>query len=282
MSVTKQLPFSMRESAKTLAFLNKAEKELRRKRLLARLLPLVGIPIFLLNLLIASVNTLRLILPESLAEAFEAVPVLPALAAGMRGCFASRGAALAGLVWFVFLIPLAICGAIALGLWFCERKTEEKESSDGRPALSGNEAVDAKMLVERAETVYLLRADFPTHSVYAEACVLTVLLALPFALGFLRTAGEGVGATLQLTLMLFLLLVSLFAAYWLYVLLLFAFSKLLNLFYLAPSKWMLWELYHRVDVYWESVDPVEFSRRESLAEREAAQRREKWWNFSAK
>lgn len=279
MYVKQQPPFSMRESAKTLAFLTKAEKELRRKRLLSRLLPPVGTVIFLFNLLLASVNTVRLLLPETLSQLFDAVPVLPALAEGLRGCFSSIGSAVASLIWFVFLIPMAICGGIVLGLWLYERYRGEKSDETERPTLSGDEAADAKMLVERAETVYLLRADFPSWSVYREAAILTALLAIPFAIGFVRIAGEGVGATLQLTMMLFLLLVSVFALYWVYVLLLFAFSSALRLFYLAPGKWELWELYHRLDVYRESIDPAEFARRERQAEREAQQRRKKWWYF---
>lgn len=281
MYVKKEAPFTMRDSAKTLAFLCKAEKELKRKRLLSRLLPPVGTVLFMFNLLIASVNTIRFACGEELSKVLDEMPVLPALADGMQGCFSSWSGVIASMIWFVFLIPLAVCGLIVLGFFLYERYHKAPEGDEELPKLTGNEAKDARMLVERAETVYLLRGDFLNWSVYLEACILTALLALPLVIAFVRMAGEGVGATLQLTVVLFVLLVCLFGLYWLYVLLLWCFTKLLTLMYPVPDEWMFWELYHKLDVYWESVDPVEFSKREHLAARRAAQQENKWWRRTA-
>ena len=95
MYVKKEAPFTMRDSAKTLAFLCKAEKELKRKRLLSRLLPPVGTVLFMFNLLIASVNTIRFACGEELSKVLDEMPVLPALADGMQGCFSSWGGVIA-------------------------------------------------------------------------------------------------------------------------------------------------------------------------------------------
>ena len=94
---------------------------------------------------------------------------------------------------------------------------------------------------------------------------------MPLVIGVIRLAGE-TGAVLQIALYCLALIVVLFVFFWVYALLFKLFSLLNSLYYLSGDEWDYYQLYQRLDAYWESVDEDEFARRE---ERIRRQREEK-------
>ncbi|MBQ4566348.1 MAG: hypothetical protein IJA48_08355 [Oscillospiraceae bacterium] len=254
--------FLSKDMQPTWEFLVKRERRLRRNKLLCRIIQPVGGLIFLFNLLLATCNAVLFFLGDTFAEFFAAVPVLPGLVEGFpRG---SSGQVLGVFLWFAYLIPLAVCGLIfgvLLLLDFLKYK-------DVKEPLQGTEAECAKALVNKAETVYDLRKKIPTWSVYLETGIITALTAVPLVIGLIRVAGEGTGAVLQIALYCLALIVVLFVFFWVYALLFKAFSLLNSLYYLSGDEWDYYQLYQRLDAYWESVDEEEFSRREEKLRRQ--------------
>lgn len=264
MFIRKKEPFSVENTAETWNALVREERLLRRKRFLSRLLPPVGTVIFLFNLLLVTTCALRYLCGEKWAEYFELMPVLPKLAAPLLPSPNGWGSVAWFLGWFGFLIPLGICALTAAGFYVWDY-LKYKDSKLPRPE---NEAQCAKAMAYRAEALYEIRKGFPNWSIFAEAGILTLLLAVPIVLAFVKFAGSDEPMILQMVAALFALLVCLFVLYWLFVLLFQIFCLLNSLLFFAKSEWKYWELYHRMDAYWESVDPAEFAKRERRAKRE--------------
>ena len=257
--------FLSKDMQPTWEFLVKRERRLRRNKLLCRIIQPVSGLIFLFNLLIATCNAVLFFLGDTFSEFFAAVPVLPSLVESFpRG---SATAVLAVFLWFAYLIPLAISGLV-FGLLFLLDYLKYK---DVKEPLQGSEAECAKALVNKAETVYDLRKKIPTWAVFLETGILTAFTAVPLVIGVIRLAGE-TGAVLQIALYCLALIVVLFVFFWVYALLFKLFSLLNSLYYLSGDEWDYYQLYQRLDAYWESVDEDEFARRE---ERIRRQREEK-------
>lgn len=254
------------------------ERLLRRKRFLSRLLPPVGTVIFLFNLLLVATCALRYLCGDAWAEYYAMLPVLPKLAAPLLKNPTGWGSVLWFLGWFGFLIPLGICALTAGGFYLWDY-LKNRETKTPRPE---NEAQCAKAMAYRAEAMYELRRDFPNWSIFAEAGILTLLLAVPTVLAFVKFAGSDEPMVLQMVAALFALLVCLFVLYWVFVLLFQVFCLLNSLLFRAKSEWSYWELFHRMDAYWESVDPVEFAKRERRAKREQEKKDNAWWKFRKK
>lgn len=273
MFVKPQVEFTQSQVTPTWDSLCKQEYSLRRKLFLSRLLPPVGSLIFLFNLLLATMNFLDWLCPESLRKYYDMIPVLPRLAAPLATTQSGWGSMIFFVVWFCFLLPLAVCGLItgAKYLWDHFKKPYKAE------ALVGTDAHCAKVLSYKAETVYTLRRDFLRWSIFAEAAIAAALIAVTAFVACLRIAADG--SALELAAGLFVLLVSIFVLYWVYVGLFQLFSLLTQLFFLAPSPWKYWELFHRIDVYWESVDPTEHAKRERI---DQAKRDRRWWSVFKK
>ncbi len=257
--------FLSKDMQPTWEFLVKRERRLRRNKLLCRIIQPVSGLIFLFNLLIATCNAVLFFLGDTFSEFFAAVPVLPSLVESFPR--SSATAVLAVFLWFAYLIPLAISGLV-FGLLFLLDYLKYK---DVKEPLQGSEAECAKALVNKAETVYDLRKKIPTWSVFLETGILTAFTAVPLVIGVIRLAGE-TGAVLQIALYCLALIVVLFVFFWVYALLFKLFSLLNSLYYLSGDEWDYYQLYQRLDAYWESVDEDEFARRE---ERIRRQREEK-------
>ena len=254
--------FEAKDMQSTWEYLVKRERTLRRNNLLCRIIQPVGGLIFLFNLLLATCNAALFFLGETFSGFFEVVPVLPGLVEKLpRG---SLGGVLFFVLWFAYLIPLAISGMVyGLLLYLDQRKYK-----DAKEPLQGSEAECAKALVHKVETVYDLRKKIPSWSVYLETGVLTALTAVPLLIGLIRTAGAGAGNLLQIALYCLALLVVLFVLFWVYALLFRVFSLLNSLYYLSGSEWDYYQLYQKLDAYWESVDGEEFARREAKLRRQ--------------
>lgn len=257
--------FLSKDMQPTWEFLVKRERRLRRNKLLCRIIQPVSGLIFLFNLLIATCNAVLFFLGDTFSDFFAAVPVLPSLVESFPR--SSATAVLAVFLWFAYLIPLAISGLV-FGLLFLLDYLKYK---DVKEPLQGSEAECAKALVNKAETVYDLRKKIPTWSVFLETGILTAFTAVPLVIGVIRLAGE-TGAVLQIALYCLALIVVLFVFFWVYALLFKLFSLLNSLYYLSGDEWDYYQLYQRLDAYWESVDEDEFARRE---ERIRRQREEK-------
>lgn len=257
--------FLSKDMQPTWEFLVKRERRLRRNKLLCRIIQPVSGLIFLFNLLIATCNAVLFFLGDTFSDFFAAVPVLPSLVESFPR--SSATAVLAVFLWFAYLIPLAISGLV-FGLLFLLDYLKYK---DVKEPLQGSEAECAKALVNKAETVYDLRKKIPTWSVFLETGILTAFTAVPLVIGVIRLAGE-TGAVLQIALYCLALIVVLFVFFWVYALLFKLFSLLNSLYYLSGDEWDYYQLYQRLDAYWESVDEEEFTRRE---ERIRRQREEK-------
>lgn len=241
--------------------MTKLERRLKRNKLLCRILQPVGSAIFLLNLLLCTVNFTLYLGGTLIEEYFTKMPLLPAMVEHFpRGSF---GGVLAFTLCFSYLIPLAICGGITALIYFLDRK---KYSGAIEP-LRGTEAEYAKALVYKAETVYELRKQIPQWSIYIESCILTALTAIPIVYTCIALAKGESPAVLEIAVGCLALLVCLFVLFWVYAALFKVFSLLNALFYFSPSEWSLYEQYHRLDAYWESVDPQEFAKREEEARR---------------
>lgn len=268
MFVKPQEEFTQSQAASTWESLCRQEYRLRQKLFLSRLLPPVGTLIFLFNLLLATINFLDWLCPDALRKYYDVIPVLPGLAAPLAAFQTGWSSMLLFLFWFCFLLPAAVCALIfgAKLLWDRLRKPFRPE------ALAGTEAHCARALSYKAEQVYVLRRDFLRWSIFAEAAIAAALIAATALVACLRIASEG--SSLELAAGLFVLLVSVFVLYWIYVGLFQLFALLLRLFYLAPTPWKYWELFHRIDAYWESVDPAEHARRERI---DQSRRDRRWW-----
>lgn len=254
--------FEAKDMQPTWEYLVKKERALRRNNLLCRIIQPVGSLIFLFNLLLATCNAALFFLGETFSGFFQAVPVLPGLVENLpRG---SLGSVLFFVLWFAYLIPLAISGMVYGLLLFLD----QRKYKDVKEPLQGSEAECAKALVHKAEAVYDLRKKIPAWSVYLETGILTALTAVPLLIGLIRTAGDGTGNLLQVALYCIALLVVLFVLFWVYALLFRVFSLLNSLYYFSGDEWQYYQLYQRLDAYWESVDEEEFARREAKLRRQ--------------
>lgn len=254
--------FESKDMQPTWEYLVKRERRLRRNKLLCRIIQPVGSLIFLFNLLLATCNAALFFLGETFSGFFEAVPVLPSLVESLPR--SSLGAVLFFLFWFAYLIPLAVSGLIFGLLLFLD----QRKYKNVKEPLQGSEAECAKALVNKAETVYDLRKKIPTWSVFLETGILTALTAVPLLIGLIRVAGEGTGALLQIALYCLALLIVLFVMFWVYALLFKLFSLLNSLYYFSGDEWDDYQLYQKLDAYWESVDEEEFARREDKLRRQ--------------
>ena len=252
----KKEPMTAEEVQPTWDMLVELERNLKRNVGLSRILQPVGIAISALNLLLATGNIIRFIGGALVEEYFMAMPILPELVEHLP-----RGSWLGILLFsilFVYLIPLAICGGIAVVFYLKDRKKYEDE----REPLFGTEIECAKALANKAENVYVLRKKLKSHSIYTVAGILTALLVIPILIALVQLLTGQAPAVLEIAIGLIALLVCLFAVFWIYAGVLKSFSLLNSLFYYAPGEWPLYLVYRRADAYWESIDPEEFARRE--------------------
>ncbi len=252
-------PMNTAQVQPTWGQLVRLERGLKRNKLLCRILQPVGTVIFLFNLLLSTANFALFLGGNLMRNYFTKMPILPSLAERLpRGSF---GGVIAFTLCFSYLVPLAICGAISVVFYLLDRKKYGKEI----PPLRGTEAECAKALVYKAETVYELRKQIPQWSIFTETSILTALTALPIVYTLIAFAKSESPAVLEIALGCFALLVCLFVLFWVYAALFKGFSLLNALYYYSPSEWSLYEQYHRLDAYWESVDPTEFAKREHRA-----------------
>ena len=262
---TKKEPMIAEEVQPTWDMLVEQERNLQRNIRLSRILQPIGIAVFALNLLLATGNLIRFIGGELIEEYFMSMPVLPMLVEHLP-----RGSWLIVILFsllFVYLVPLAICGIIALIVNMKDRKNNE----DFREPLFGTEIECAKALTNKAENVYVMRKKMKTLSVYPVTGILTAILALPILLALVGFITGQSPAVLELSLALIALLLCLFVIFWIYAGALKSFSLLNALLYPVPSEWSTYLVYRRADAYWESVDPEESAKREA----EAAQKKKK-------
>ena len=252
----KKEPMTAGEVQPTWDMLVELERNLKRNVGLSRILQPVGIAISALNLLLATGNIIRFIGGALVEEYFMEMPILPVLVEHLP-----RGSWLGILLFsilFVYLIPLAICGGIAVVFYLKDRKKYEDE----REPLFGTEIECAKALANKAENVYVLRKKLKSHSIYTVTGILTALLVIPILIALVQLLTGQTPAVLEIAIGLIALLVCLFAVFWIYAGVLKSFSLLNSLFYYAPGEWPLYLVYRRADAYWESIDPEEFARRE--------------------
>ena len=270
MFTKKREPMSAAEVQPTWEKLVKQERSLRRNRRLCTILQPVGTILFAFNLLLVTANFLLFLGGDLMGGYFAKMPILPSLVKSFPR--ESWGGILVFSFCFAYLIPLAVCGAITGVFWLLDRK----KYKDVSEPLNGSDIDCAKALTNKAETVYVLRSQFPRWSIYLETGILTAALALPIIFTLLQfTQGED-PAVLELALTCLGLLLCLFVMFWIYALLLKAFSLLNSLFYLSSGEWKLYEQYQRLDAYWESIDPDEFARRQQKAmERKKSRRRKR-------
>lgn len=244
-------PMTEKEIQPTWEYLTKQEIILHRNRSICRIIQPVGNIIFLWNLLLATFNVATFFLGDYLSD----IPILPALVERLPR--ESLAGTLIFLLCFAYLIPLANSGIVALIYWFTYRK---KIHETAEP-LVGSEAQRARALANKAETVYALRKEIPLRSIYLETGILTALSAVPILIACLKVLTEDAPAVLEIGLYCLALLVVLFVLFWVYAVLFKLFSLLNALFYLSPSQWAYYELYQKLDAYWESVDAQEYARR---------------------
>lgn len=235
------------------------ERRLSRGRKLHLLLQPIGVGLFAIHLFLCAINFFRCLGGDRLSDLFTSVQLFDTLTRQLphhtiAGC-------LVFFLWFGLLIPLIVCAAIAVTVYLLDRR----KPIEPRP-LNGNRAQCAEALAHQAERVYTLRHAMHRRSTYPAAGVLTVLVALPSVFGLIRTAQSADPAVLSFALELCLLLVCLFVLYWVFAGLLEGFSLLLTLFYPVPGEWRLYRQHLELDAYWESIDPVEFARRNPDAE----------------
>lgn len=249
--------------------LAKLERRLVRNKRICRIVQPIGAVIFLLNLLLVTANFALYIGGGLVENYFTKMPLLPAMVESFpRGSLSS---VIVFSVCFAYLIPLAVGGAITALVWLLDRK---KHGNAIEPLL-GTEAERAKALVYKAETVYELRKQIPNWSIFLETSLLTGLTAIPILYTCIAFAKGESPAVLEIALGCFALLVCLFLLFWVYAALFKVFSLLNALYYFSPSEWSLYEQYHCLDAYWESVDPKEFEKREEKARRLQAEKSRK-------
>lgn len=247
-------PMTQTEVPSTWDYLVKWDRGLRRNVLICRIIQPLGAVIFSLNLLLATMNLLLAQWGQNLQPYFDALPLLPSMLKHLP--HGSLSSAVTFFLLFAFLLPLAICGGVA-GAFYLRDYLKYR---DAKEPLVGTEAQCAEALTHKAETVYELRRKIPRWSIYLETGILTGITALLVVLMFIDYASAGAN-NLKLVLVLFLLLASLFVMFWFYAAMMYLFTLTNSLFYLSPSQWKLYALYHRLDAYWETNDPKEFARR---------------------
>lgn len=259
MTDRKNPPMTAEEVQPTWVRLHAQERKLRKNVFLSRLLQPVGVVIFAMNLLLATGNCI-LFVGGALAERyFTSMPVLPALVEKLPRT--SWTELLLFTLIFVYVVPLCVCGVI-----YCVHYLlEQKKGPLTVPCLPEGEAAQAEALVRQAAVVYELRKKVGTWPIYLETTILTAIMALPVCVACIGFAQGSSPAVLELALGCLVLLLCLFVLFWVYALLFRGFALLLTLFYLSPGEWSLYRQYHRLDAYWESVDPAEFSRRQQAA-----------------
>lgn len=235
------------------------ERGLKRNRIMCLVIQPVGALLCLLSLLLASTNIWLFLFGDKIGPYFNKVPILPSLVSKMPRT--GWGSIIGSTVIMVYVIPLAVCGVIAgvfyLVTWLKYRKADEP--------LVGNIAQCAEALAHKAEGNYELRRKIPRWSTYLETGILTVLTAIPIVIMFKNYAASKNPMVLNLVLIALALLFCLFVLFWVYALLLEVFALLNSLFYFSRGEWYLYDQYHRLDDYWESVDPEEFERRQRRA-----------------
>ncbi len=253
-------PMNPARMAELWTYLSNWERRLRRNVLLCRIIQPLGSVIFLLNMLLVTMNFAIYKGGETVAEAMAKVPILPSMVENLpRG---SNGSVITFSFCFAFLIPLAISGVVFGILYVIELQNKTPIER-----LYGTEAECAKALAHRAESVYSLRKKLPQWSIFLETSLLTALTAWPILKICLQFAGGDDPSVIGVALSCFALLICLFVLFWVYAGLFWAFSKLNALYYFSPSEWKLWQLFNEMDEYWESVDEVEYNRREQTAEK---------------
>lgn len=248
----------------------KLERTLKRNQVLCRIVQPVGTIIFMFNLLLTTGNFILFLGSDFLNGYFEQIPILPALVEPFPR--SGWGSLIVFSILFTYMIPLVICAAIAAVFYYRDYR-KYKNSSE---PLNGSEIEKAKALTNKAETVYAMRKEIPSWSIYPEAGILTGLIVLPILFALFRLAAGDAPAVLELSLTCIALLICLFGLFWLYVLLFKIFSLLNGFCYYAPGEWELYEQYQRLDAYWESVDPQEHEKRaeeQRLLEMERRRRR---------
>ncbi len=264
-------PMSEKDVKPTWEYLVKQERLLRRNRTVCRIVQPLGSLVFLFNLLLTTCNFAMFLLGDKLDFFFEAIPIVPDLVASFpRGGW---GGMIAFSIFFAYLIPLAFSG-ITMGIFWL---LDKKKYQQAEEPLVGTPAQQAKALANKAETVYELRKEIPTWAIFFETGILTALTAIPLFIALIKTAGGESPAILQIALYCLALLLVLFLLFWVYALLFKVFSLLNSLFYFSAGQWSYYELYQKLDAYWESIDPREYARREqNRREREEAKRRKGW------
>ena len=261
-------PMTPARTAELWTYLSNWERRLRRNVLLCRIIQPLGTGIFLLNMLLVTMNFILFKGGEFVEEAMSKVPILPALVKNLpRG---STGSVITFSFCFAFLIPLAVSGVVFGILYALEL---QKKTPIER--LYGSEAECAKALAHRAESVYSLRKKLPRWSIFMETSLLTALTAWPILKICLNFASGDEPSVLGVALSCFALLICLFVLFWVFAGLFWIFSKLNALYYFSPSEWKLWSLFNELDEYWESVDVNEYNRREQAAEKRFKESRKK-------
>lgn len=264
-------PLGEKDLQPTWEYLIRQERLLLRNRTVCRIVQPVGSVIFLLNLLLATCNFGLFLLGDRLSMFFDAIPVLPKMIRSFPR--ESWSGMIVFSVCFVYLIPLAISGGVMLTFWLLDRK---KHAGKTEP-LTGSISQQAKALANKAESVYELRRQIPIWSIFIETGILTALTALPLLIALFRTVSGSDPAVFQTALYCLALLVVLFVLFWVYALLFKLFSLLNSLFYFSAGEWTYYDLYQKLDAYWESVDPREYARREEQRRRlEERKLRNRW------
>ena len=258
---TQKEPMRGEEVQPTWEYLVKQERRLKRNKTVCRIIQPVGSVLCLLGLLLASMNVLLYFAGDIIRPYFDKLPVLPSLVNGMpRGSLVS---VILFTLLLVFIIPLAVGGIIAVIFYLIDWN---KYKNTELPPLVGTPAQCARALTHKAETVYEMRKKIPRWTIYLETGILTVIMAIPIILMYVDYASAESPMVLTLVLIALALLICLFVVFWIYAALLQLFSLANSLFYYSDGQWKLYALYQRVDAYWESVDPVEFERRQNRAE----------------
>ena len=242
------------------------EWKLRRGLWLSRLLQPLGAVLFLLLLYPATVNLALAIGSNTVETYLEKLPLLPALTSSLP--HGSVTIALVFLLAICFLIPLAISGLIFTAVVLAERKKPYAAAP-----LVGTPTLRARTLVCKAEELYSLRSRFLSLPFYPFAGILTALMAVPIVVVLLDFAKEGNASPLYYALGFFALLLCLFVLFWGFALLYWCFFLLNSLFFRTQNPWKIYAQYHRLDAYWESIDPAEHDKRERAAFEKRRRRR---------
>lgn len=246
-------PMQEAEIQPTWEYLVKQERSLRRNLCLCRIIQPLGALICAWNLLLVGMNFLMFVAGDKIGAYFNKLPILPSLIDSMPR--SGSGKVIFFSILLSYIIPLAICGLIAGVFYTLDKKKTQNEQLE---PLNGTLEQRAAALMNKAENVYELRKKMPQWSAYLETGILTLVTALPLALMFIDYASEG-AMVLKLVLAALALLVCLFVMFWVYAFVMYTFSLLNSLLYISEGKWKLYELYHRVRDYRESLHATEYS-----------------------